>query len=731
MWFKPTRRAFLKSATALSLASSVSSVCMPAEAELEEQPAEIFVAPSGSDSNPGTKLKPFTTLARAQKAVRESRKRSHSKAVVVTLRGGWYLQGAPLTFAPEDGGKEGAAVVYRSMPGERAIVSGGRRLLGDWQPVAGKPYWQLDVAQAKDGKWPFQSLFVNGMSRQVARKAKPLQKPLTGTGLVPGEPSNGAFYFREGDLDAKWARREDAYLIMTNSWTSTLNKILSIDSSKRVVKFVSSNFRPVNSFYKEFPYYVCNFLEVLDEPGEWYLDRVEGKLYYYPLPGEDLNKLEVVAPVLATTLIEIVGSVTTPVSNLEFHEIAFRHTDWNMSRIDGVYRQGSMFLGAGVHARYMTHSRFKGCEFSQLGEYGLELAEGCQYNEVSQCHFWDMGGGAIQLGITDLSTQKQLEQHAPAMFVRASYNTVDNCLIHRLGTVLPGVYGIVNRFASFTKITHNEIFDIPWCAIGSDARWNPSQETDNYCHGIEVAYNHLHDLGLGFLRDTAGYYQFGPLDTHVHHNLIHDTIGKSDEYVGYCGVYLDEQSRESVVENNLAYRLDGLAFFQNWGIGNVFRNNIGAFARDGFFNRGGTKESPINTFNLTRSIYLSASKTIFSHIWQLVEKDGCVLDANMYWSLDGNQAKDDFAGKSFTDRQALGLDQHSMIADPMFRDPIHGDFSLLPDSPAPGKIGFVSFDEEIRKAGLYGNDSWRARGHLMPRRPRPVVDFGLADLDGH
>jgi hypothetical protein len=79
---------------------------------------------------------------------------------------------------------------------------------------------------------------------------------------------------------------------------------------------------------------------------------------------------------------------------------------------------------------------------------------------------------------------------------------IDNNCIHRLGTVWHGCYGIVNRFASRTRITHNEIFDTHWDAIGLDARWNWKGE--KYSHGNVVAYNHLHHLGLRYHTDAAG-----------------------------------------------------------------------------------------------------------------------------------------------------------------------------------------------------------------------------------
>lgn len=52
--------------------------------------ADFHVAPTGSDANPGTKRKPFASLARARDAVRDARQRNSNCDYTVLLRGGVY-----------------------------------------------------------------------------------------------------------------------------------------------------------------------------------------------------------------------------------------------------------------------------------------------------------------------------------------------------------------------------------------------------------------------------------------------------------------------------------------------------------------------------------------------------------------------------------------------------------------------------------------------------------------
>ncbi len=681
---------------------------------------DLYVAPTGDDANPGTQEKPFASIQRARDVIRE-RKQSGplTEPITVWLGGGVYRLSEPLTFTPEDSGTAEAPITYASVPGARAVISGGRPLCGTWTRTPGKPFWQLDLADARDGRWVFYSLYVDGQSRTRARYPNYGDKVLRAAGREPGGDPREALQYMPGDVDPTWSEPTDIDIVLLCSWTPTIHRIREIVPECRAVRFHSSHGRTVDFWERNFRFYLSNVFEALDAPGEWYLNRHSGTLYYYPLPGEDMATVEVIAPVLKSRLIEFAGDPDAgkPVEHLHFRDLNFRHVDGDMDRYNGMYRQGHMYLDAAIFARGLRHASLTGCEMAQLGEYALELADGCRDITVRKCHLWDLGAGAMQLGVTDLRTLKEGGDDSDDNPRSVRGLVIDNCCIHRLGTIWHGCYGIVNRFASETHITHNDIYDTHWDAIGLDARWNYKGE--KYSHGNVVAYNHLHHLGLHYHTDAAGVYQFGPLDTHIHHNLVHDNVAYP--YIcGFAGIYLDQQSRGAVVENNLVYNVEWYAYFQNQGTDNVFRNNIGAFARNGLIGRGGLSSHwRANHLEAVRNIYIARDGVAIARAWQPGDKPP-LLAQNVYHTLAENTSLT-FAGKTFDEWQADEHDERSLVADPGCRDPQKFDFTVPPDALACRKVGFVPFNNEIRKAGLYGDQPWRnLPSKYPPREPSAV-----------
>ena len=684
----------------------------------------FYVSTKGSDSNPGTKAAPFATPARAIAAVREY-KASEAEEILpvnVLLRGGCYNITQPIVFTAEDSGTEAAPITYASYRGEQAVISGGKALAGQWTKVAQKEYWQLKVPEAAGRKFNFFSLYVEGESRTRARTPNWGEKVLRAAGQEPGGHPREALQYYGNDVDPTWTNPTDIDVVLLCSWTPTLHRITEILPETKVVRFKSTHFRKVDFWERNFRYYLSNVFEALDQPGEWYLNRDSGILYYYPLEGEDPNKLEFIVPVMKSNMLQFNADLEKHkyIANLNFEGIAFRHLDGDMDKYNGVYRQGHMYLTSAVVAKGLHNSTFKRCVFSQLGEYALELADGCRDVSVEQCHFWDIGAGAIQAGVTDLGTLKKtvgnnpLDKDGCAPERKVANLVVKNNYIHKLGNIWHGCYGIVNRFASHSKIIHNEIFDIHWDAVGLDARW--TWKGHKYCEGTEVAYNHMHDLGLGYHTDAAGVYQFGPLDTHIHHNLIHDAVAYP--YIcGYAGLYLDEQSRGALVENNLVYNTDWYAMFLHKGVENIYRNNLCAFSRDGLIARGSRNERwQANYMDAYQNIYISTNSIMLGRDWDDGDR-APIITSNLYHSCS-SETNLIFGKGSFAEWQKRGRDKESVIAPSGCKDPLNFDFSLKPDANACKLIGFKPFDKEIAKAGLTCGKSWiKLPESYKPRSP--------------
>ena len=88
----------MRTGTATAIAAlAISAITIP----LPVCAAEFHVSPNGHDSNPGTKAKPFRTVAKARDAVRALKQKGGHK---ILLRGGNYFLAETLEFDKRDSG---------------------------------------------------------------------------------------------------------------------------------------------------------------------------------------------------------------------------------------------------------------------------------------------------------------------------------------------------------------------------------------------------------------------------------------------------------------------------------------------------------------------------------------------------------------------------------------------------------------------------------------------------
>ena len=90
---------------------------------------DFYVAQRGSDSNPGTKAKPFATLQRARDAIRGARRSGPLPigGISVWVRAGNYPLSHTLKLTAEDSGTPEAPIVYRAYPSEEVRLTGGTK----------------------------------------------------------------------------------------------------------------------------------------------------------------------------------------------------------------------------------------------------------------------------------------------------------------------------------------------------------------------------------------------------------------------------------------------------------------------------------------------------------------------------------------------------------------------------------------------------------------------------
>jgi len=645
---------------------------------------------------------PLATVQRARDLIRETKaaRGGLTRPVTVLFRDGVYRQTEPIIFTAADSGTKECPITYRAYPGEEPVISGGDVIPG-WQQddsqqsqtQCGGKLWRASVPAAKTGgKWRFNQLFVNGGRRTRARL--PNKGSFLRTDGPLSKDNSRGFYFHEGDVK-EWDDLREAIFVVYHSWETSIHHARFVDTEACAVEFHEAAPWGMGRWERQQRYYVENVFEALDEPGEWYLDRDTGTLYYYPLPGETMADAEVVAPALTSTLVSFSGDASKgeTIEYVHFRGISFLHSNANLRRLRNP-GQGEIYQPGLIMATGLRNASFEDCTIAHTSAHGIWLAAGCEDNRVQRCHIHDLGGGGVYIAGGWGLHEKALTQRI----------VVDNNFIHDGGHLFHGAHGVWIGRSSYNKVTHNEISNFDYSGISCGWSWGFQPSS---AHHNNLDYNHIHHLGNGDgLSDMGGIYTLGisPGTTerynHMHHIYSYAHVSHGS------GVYPDEGSSEILIENNVVYRVRTCPLFQHYGKDNIVRNNILAFGGKGQLQRC-REDKPCH--------YAAEGNIVYGDIEQMlggVWKSGdWKVGRNVYWSTAGAPR---FADVDFEAWQTKGNDVSSIVADPLFVDAANDDFRLRPDSPAL-KLGFKPID--LSKTGLYGDKDWVELPRQYENRP--------------
>ncbi len=504
-----------------------------------------------------------------------------------------------------------------------------------------------------------------------------------------------AFKCRPGDIKPQWVQPgAEVHIYQSGSCRAFLEilHLEEVDPHTWLVRVGGPEC--VASLGEGDRYWVENVPELLDAPGEWYLDREAGRLYYVAGPGFSPRRSEVIAPTVGR-IIQVVGTEDRPVRGIRFEGLEFVGGDW--SHDDGCigYGMGKEGVLYFEHAQACAVQR---CRFVNIGKYAV-CAVDSRAIEVARNEIAHSAEGGVLL--INAEACRVVENH-----------------IHHCGEVYKHVGGVVMEGGRCSRnlVARNAIHDM--------SRYGVTFKNA----GVEnvVEYNFIQNTNLETY-DTGGievtqHDRVKQSRSKIRYNIVADTIGYSSAggrpvYLSW-GIYLDSYAGGYEVVGNIVFRNFSGGIMLQGGRGNVVVNNIFV---DGQAFQGYITNFQDNARNLVLERNIFAWANPQARVLAVGRLGPHVIRArrNLYWcpALKGKglEALRFGYGGGMVWRQwrEIGMGDESIFADPRFVAPERDDYRLRPDSPAR-KLGFKAIDMRriLRTRSLCG-----CRCKIVPAGP--------------
>jgi hypothetical protein len=536
-------------------------------------PGAVYVAPNGSDANPGTFDQPIQTLTKA-KALVQALIPTVPSDVVVYLRGGTYPVTSTLTFGTADSGQNGHYVKYMAYPGERPILTGG-------QPITG---WTLsdstnNIYSVSGITSPFRQLYVNGVKAIRARSPNLGANGALNFNRLTGANNTAETIQVSAAEVGNWKNLTNVEMHVMTGWCDNTVRLASISTQGPTANITIQSPENAILFVRPYPhlggqfggftphvYYFENAYEFLDQPGEWYLDETAQVLYYKPRVGEDMSTAMVVAP-MVETIVAVAGTSTSDQAGyLWFQGLAFAHSTYMRPSQDGFLdgQAGQYSLTAtadnkqtvgrppaGVEVTNANHLHFEGNLFTQMAATGLDLISGTHDDVIIGNVFTDIGGSGFS--IAKFTASDTTEYHIP--YDPADTNEICNRdtfkdnYINNVTTEIQGACGIAAGYPANVDIEHNEVANTNYTGISIGFGWTSAV---NAMTNNTINYNNVHDV-VHLLADGASIYTLSNQEpaSEMLYNYIHDY--QTSQWADYAdnGLYLDEQTAGYTVKHNV------------------------------------------------------------------------------------------------------------------------------------------------------------------------------------
>ena len=647
-----------------------------------EKKGDFFVAKNGNDAWSGTLSfpnadgtdGPFATLEKARSAVRSAFSET-PRPYCVIVRGGLYELMQTFTLDAQDSGRENARITWKAHPGETVRLSAGK-YLNSWTKVTDPAILaqlpesvrgeivQVDLKAAGvenygSPKGGGIELFFNGEPMTLSRYPNAdfvkivsvdVNEEVNVRGTIGDKVGNFRF---DDERILSWRAEKDPWVhgYWFWDWAEERHPVAEIDAETKTLKVKP----PYHSYgyRKNQWFYGFNLLCEIDQPGEYYVDREAGILYFYP-------PAEVKKDTLAV-------SVLDSAVKIQSDWVTFQNFTLEFCRATAFSMHGANGLAVGLTVR--------NCSGTGISAAGTNQT-------VYGCLLFNLGRSGISMSGGDRKT------------LMPSGNLVSNCEVRDYARIqrvyAPGIsiHGVGNT------ASHNKISDAPHMGMGFSGNENLIEfnEIFNVCFESNDA---------GAIYTGRNWSMRGNV---LRHNYLHDIRGFENR--GCVGIYLDDQFSSAEMSGNIFVNVSRATMIGGGRdcriVNNIFINCQPCVHLDArglgwqkYFTEDWIKVLKETGKHLGIAIFEEPYASRYPELASLLENHpgtpvGNVVANNVCVGGNfGDNPSGQWKGTSiWAGAKEFNTIENNLIGeDPMIEDWKNGNFTLKPDSPAL-KTGF-------------------------------------------
>ncbi len=719
---------------------------------------EFYVSPTGDDNNPGTKKRPFLTFSKAKETVRQTLlDNAKDKNICVYFHEGRYFFDKTIVFQDSIFCSDNHKIIFTAYKNEKPVFSSDK-LLTDWQKPEQKiPYlpkeaqgkiWVNKVPDGIDAS-SLRFLCSDSVSlpiaisgylftdedESVSNNISDLPEEMDRKKDVPPTIEElSTFVFPKKSL-REWENVKDIEILTRPhyAWDSNILPLESVNSKNNTARTAITGTYKICRVYHE-PFYpnlwVQNAIDYLDKPGEWVVNSVEKKIYYWPNEEKPGN---VYCPMLQE-FIRIEGNEENNeiIKNIEFRGITFAHgkrDTWDQHAI-GLQHDWALYDNSDALVRFIDSENciIDQCTFTTSGGGGVRFDFYSQQNKVTNCKFNNLGGTPILLA-----------GYGPGRQNVNKNNEIVNNEINDFGQSYLHSPGIFLWQSGHNKIAHNLVYNAPYNGIAvsgprpmffdkklmSNRReltgtiyhdniekgsWDDWDKLFEYFFSENnvIENNELHHVVLTLDDGNAIYLSGTGNGNIVRRNYIHDNISAHR----HGAIRGDGFSKNITITENIIYR------FARYGIVTRYPNTI---TNNYFIDYIPTEKfngerhdmlaflyiiacGPVKGTIIKNNLYYQSSGVAEPFVsWTYInpfnldfDKDewppklsDCDMDSNLYFATGVPHS----CREELEKRVKQGVDSSSVVADPEFIGLENAGFQLNENSPARS-LGIKQIDFE-------------------------------------